>query len=107
MDLAEAWSVFGRSLTAVMAEAKARPREERLAYLEGLLEEARRVKRALQGAHHPDRGGDPAMFKRVTDAFEVIEREFSEFRRAFEESAARQGGVPSGSKVRIRVDPIE
>lgn len=103
MELAEAWSVFGRDLPSVLAGAKARPREERVAYLEGLLEEAKRVRKALQGAHHPDRGGDPAMFKRVSDAYDAIEQGTEEFKRALESVRDR----PDTKSVRIVIEPIE
>lgn len=104
MDLAEAWNVFGRQLPDILAEAKGRPREERVPFVEGLLEEAKRVKKALQFAHHPDRGGDPAMFKKVADAYEAIERGTAEFKTAFESVPAER---PSSKSVRIVIDPLK
>lgn len=104
MDLVEAWGVFGRQLTDILAEAKGRPREERVPFVEGLLEEAKRVKKALQGAHHPDRGGDPAMFKRVADAYDAIERGTAEFKAAFDSAPAER---PNSKSVRIVIDPLK
>lgn len=104
MDLAEAWNVFGRQLPDILAEARAKPREERVPYVESLLEEAKRVRKALQSAHHPDRGGDPTMFKKVADAYDAIERGTEEFKAAFASAPAER---PSSKAVRIVIDPLK
>lgn len=103
MELHEAWRLFGRELPAILADAKGRPRDDRVPFLEGLLEEARRVKKALQAAHHPDRGGDPAMFKKVEEAFQAIEKGTAEFKAALEAPREDRG---SSKSVRIVIDPL-
>ncbi len=107
MDLLEAWRVFGRDLSAILAEAKSRPRDRRLDYIEELLEDATASRKRLQARHHPDRGGDPAIFRRVTEAYEVIAREAEEFRRAFKEAEAKREIPKEDGHVRIKVEPIE
>lgn len=36
----------------------------------------RKAYRALAMAHHPDRGGDAAMFRKIQGAFEILEERF-------------------------------
>lgn len=108
MDVFTAWRVLGRDFGVIAAEAKAKRRSERLAFLEGLLEEAKRAQKHLLAKHHPDRGGDPSAFKRVAEAFQVIERETEKFRASFAASEARREAERAEKQsVRIEVDPID
>ena len=108
MDLYEAWRLFGRDLSSILADAKARKRQDRIPFLEGLLEEARKTRTALQVKHHPDKGGDPAQFKRVTEAFNVIERGTEDFRSKFQSAEEkREADRESKRSVFIDVDPIK
>lgn len=103
MDLHEAWRVFGEDLSAILREAKSRRREERLQFLESLLEEAKKTRTALLARHHPDKGGDPVKFKRVGEAFQVIEKGTADFR----EKLVNAGERESSKSVRIVIDPLK
>jgi hypothetical protein len=108
MDLYEAWRLFGRDLPSILADAKARKRQDRIPFLEGLLEEAKKTRTALQVKHHPDRGGDPSQFKRVSEAFQVIERGTEDFKAKFREAEEkREADRESKRSVFIAVDPLK
>lgn len=108
MDLCEAWRLFGRDLPSIVADAKARKRDQRVPFIEGLLEEAKKTRTALQVKHHPDRGGDPALFKRASEAYEVIERGTEEFKAKFREAEEkREADRESKRSVFIDVDPLK
>lgn len=106
MELHEAWRAFGEDLSAILREAKSRRREERLPYLESLLEEAKKTRKALLARHHPDKGGDPVKFKRVEEAFQAIEKGTEDFRTKFAD-AANRGERESSKSVRIVIDPLK
>jgi hypothetical protein len=108
MDLYEAWRLFGRDLPSILADAKARKRQDMVPFLEGLLEEARKTRTSLQVKHHPDRGGDPSKFKRVSEAFEAIERGTEDFKSKFREAEEkREADRESKRSVFIDVDPLK
>ena len=108
MDVFTAWRVLGRDFGVIAAEARAKKRAERLAYLEGLLEEAKRAQKLLLAKHHPDRGGDPATFKRIAEAYRIIESETEQFRARFASSEAKREAERAEKKsVRIEIDPID
>lgn len=108
MDVWTAWRVFGRDFGTIAAEAKAKRRSERLSYLEGLLEEAKRAQKSLLAKHHPDKGGDPATFRRIAEAYQVIERETEQFRASFASSEARREAERAEKQsVRIEIDPVD
>jgi hypothetical protein len=108
MDVWTAWRTFGRDFGAIAAEAKSKRRSERLTFLEGLLEEAKRARKSLLAKHHPDRGGDPSTFRRVEEAYQVIERETEQFRASFASSEARREAERAEKQsVRIEIDPID
>ncbi len=108
MDLYEAWRLFGRDLPSILADARARKRPDRVPFLEGLLEEAKKIRTVLQVKHHPDRGGDPSRFRRVTEAYEAIEKGTEEFKRKFREAEEkREADRESKRSVFIDVDPLK
>lgn len=108
MDLCEAWRLFGRDLPSIVADARARKRDQRMPFLDGLLEEAKKTRKALLAKHHPDRGGDPSQFKRVEDAFQAIEKGTEEARQGFREAEEKRvADRESKRSVFIDVDPLK
>lgn len=108
MDLCEAWRLFGRDLPSILADAKARKRQDRVPFLESLLEEAKKTRKVLLGKYHPDRGGDPSQFKRVEEAFQAIEKGTEEFRAKFREAEEkREADRESKRSVFIDIDPLK
>lgn len=87
MPLDRAWTVLGRNPRAVAAGVAALPRERRLEAIKAALEEAKKLARALMVKHHPDRGGDPALFREVGEALASVEAHTLEAERVSAEKA--------------------
>jgi len=89
LPLQEAWKVLGRDAGSLLASVAALPRQERAAALEALVDDGRKLARGLLVRHHPDRGGDPAEFRRVQLALDSVVHHTGEFRKKAEEASRK------------------
>lgn len=108
MDLNAAWKLLGKSLPAILAEAKELRRDQRIPFLDERFVEAKKAAKGLMAKHHPDRGGDPSEFKRVQEALRVVEEHTEGFRKKFAEAQAKREAENAEKRsVFIAVDPMK
>ena len=73
MSVGLAWTTLGFDVQQVMTKLAKVPRSQRVEAARQELEAARKSAKRLLAAHHPDTGGDPDKFKRITEALQSIE----------------------------------
>jgi len=89
----EAWTILGKDSKKVLQRLASIPRAQRVEAAEQDLEEAKKIAKKLRGVHHPDRGGDTEIFKRIGAALEALEYHTEEFKRKmklFEDQSAEK-----------------
>lgn len=89
MTLAEAWRELGFDPDGIASTISRQPRSRRVEAAEKLAEAGRKAAKKLFFVNHPDRGGDPARFKRIQEAVKVIEAKTAEFRETVAELERR------------------
>jgi len=77
----EAWTILGKDPEKVLLRLARLPRHQRVSAAEEDLEEAQKLAKKLWVIHHPDRGGDADIFKRVSRALESLTYHTQEFKR--------------------------
>ncbi len=79
MGLVEAWQILERDLDRVLATLAETPLGERGAAMRKICEKARKIATKLAAKNHPDVGGDQVKFRRVWEAYAVVEKYGEEF----------------------------
>jgi len=79
MKLEEAIMVLGINPKKYFRKLSESSLQERIVLSNKMLEECRRRQKLLLRDSHPDRGGNPEVFKSVSLAFSVVEVETSKF----------------------------
>jgi hypothetical protein len=81
MPIDIAWTTLGFDYTEVRSDLVNTPKGDRVEAVKNKLDEAKKMARQLLALHHPDKGGDPKKFRRVSEAIQSIEATTEEFTR--------------------------
>ena len=99
MHIGEAWTTLGFNFREIIARLLNTPKNLRVEAAVKELEEARKIDKKLLVMNHPDQGGDPEKFKRISSALQSIEINTSEFAKKMAEYKLEED-----DKVRIVFD---
>jgi hypothetical protein len=85
MSVGTAWTTLGFDAREVILRIARLPRTQRVAGAKEALEKARVASKRLLSLHHPDKGGDSEMFKRVNEAIQSLTAHTEDFERKMAE----------------------